>query len=283
MYLNGQQKDSLEQNRKEYLEAGHAAAFDAINLQETQGQTIDPDNPQWGIVGAFGLWVFSVLALFLTSIVAIVGFVALSGVEFDQQNIMENPTAIAVSLLSTLPAHLITLAAAWLLITRAGKHPFWQSLGWTWRGGFGMRNCILITLALLTLHVVMHLFIEHSENELEKMIKSSRAAVFIVAGFAVLTAPLVEEVLYRGVLFPAFKRKYGTAAAVVIVTVLFSIIHVPQYFPSYGVIASLGLLSLTLTLVRARTGSLLPCFFIHTLFNGIQAFLMIIEPYLPKQ
>ena len=221
--------------------------------------------------------------LVFTSIVAVVGYVLISGGEFNPNKIMENPTAIAVTLLSTLPAHLITLAAAWLLVTRAGKLPFWQSLGWTWRGGFGLRNCILLTLALLTLHVVMHLFIEHPENELEKMIKSSRAAVFIVAGFAVLTAPLVEEVLYRGVLYPAFKRKFGMAAAVVIVTVLFSIIHVPQYFPSYGVIVSLVLLSLTLTLVRARTKSLLPCFFIHTLFNGIQAFLMIIEPYLPKQ
>jgi hypothetical protein len=38
-------------------------------------------------------------------------------------------------------------------------------------------------------------------------------------------------------------------------------------------------LSIALTLVRAYTRRLLPCIIIHLVFNGIQAVLLIFEPY----
>jgi membrane protease YdiL (CAAX protease family) len=40
------------------------------------------------------------------------------------------------------------------------------------------------------------------------------------------------------------------------------------------------LLSLALTLIRARTGNLLPCIVLHTVFNGIQSLLLILQPYI---
>lgn len=276
------QKTFSEQKRKEYS-AAESSPLDERDAQQRQRQTFNPDNPPWGVWSALGLWAFSVFAIFLISAVAVAGYMLVSRIEINPSNMMENPAVIIVSFIATLPAHLVTLAAAWLLVTRARKLPFWCTLGWTWKGGFGLQNCILITLALLAVGVIITNFVfEHAENDLERMLKSSRMAVYMLAVVAVFTAPLVEEVVYRGVLYPVFNRKFGTAAAVIIVTVLFSIIHVPQYFPSYGVIIMICLLSLALTLIRARTKSLLPCFFIHTLFNGIQAILLIIEPYLTK-
>jgi membrane protease YdiL (CAAX protease family) len=50
----------------------------------------------------------------------------------------------------------------------------------------------------------------------------------------------------------------------------------------YGTIVVITILSLMLTLVRAKTGSLLPCVVIHTIFNGITSLLLVIEPFLPK-
>ena len=63
---------------------------------------------------------------------------------------------------------------------------------------------------------------------------------------------------------------------------LFTIIHVPQYWPNVGVIAAVALLSIVLTTVRAYTHRLLPCIIIHLVFNGIQAALLIVEPYAQK-
>ena len=61
---------------------------------------------------------------------------------------------------------------------------------------------------------------------------------------------------------------------------MFAGVHFFQYWNNLGVILAVTLLSLALTWVRARTGRLLPCFAIHAAFNGIQAIIIIAQPYL---
>jgi membrane protease YdiL (CAAX protease family) len=104
-----------------------------------------------------------------------------------------------------------------------------------------------------------------------------------VAFLATFTAPLVEEVVYRGVVYSAFQRKFGIGVAVAIVTILFTIVHVPQYsqnnIPDLASVFTLLLLSLALTLIRAWTGNLLPCIVLHTIFNGLQSLALVLEPY----
>jgi len=64
----------------------------------------------------------------------------------------------------------------------------------------------------------------------------------------------------------------GAAWAVLLVAGLFALVHAPQYWANAGVIAAITLLSLTLTLVRAQTGRLLPCIIVHCLFNGVSSY-----------
>jgi membrane protease YdiL (CAAX protease family) len=55
---------------------------------------------------------------------------------------------------------------------------------------------------------------------------------------------------------------------------------VPQYWPNLGVIASITLLSVVLTVLRAKTGRLLPCIVVHFVFNGVQSVIIVAEPFL---
>jgi membrane protease YdiL (CAAX protease family) len=116
-----------------------------------------------------------------------------------------------------------------------------------------------------------------------RLIQSSRSAVLVVAFMATVTAPIVEEVIYRGLLYSAFQRVAGALPAILIVTGLFTAVHVPQYWPSFSTIGLLLLLSLILTFIRFKTGNLLPCIVLHTIFNGFQSVLLILEPYLEKE
>jgi membrane protease YdiL (CAAX protease family) len=120
--------------------------------------------------------------------------------------------------------------------------------------------------------------VPEQDNDLVRILRSSRSAVYIVAFVATFTAPFVEEVVYRGVLYSAFKRTLGVPTAFLLATLLFAVVHVPQYYPSYSTIFLLGLLSVILTSIRVKTGNLLPCIILHTLFNGIQSILLILEP-----
>jgi membrane protease YdiL (CAAX protease family) len=102
----------------------------------------------------------------------------------------------------------------------------------------------------------------------------------MLAFLAVATAPLVEEMIYRGLLYSALQRVTGRLFAVLIVAGMFAGLHVFQYRQNIGAILSIAILSLSLTALRAKTGRLLPCYVIHLIFNGVQSLIIVFYPYL---
>jgi len=74
----------------------------------------------------------------------------------------------------------------------------------------------------------------------------------------------------------------GLGWAIGIVSALFAGVHVLQYHNNIGVILVITLLSVTLTVIRAWTGRLLPTVVIHLIFNGIQSLVLVIEPLVRK-
>ncbi|HEX8499372.1 MAG TPA: type II CAAX endopeptidase family protein [Pyrinomonadaceae bacterium] len=244
----------------------------------------DPDNPPWGVWSALGLLVLSFFLMLVTSLVFLVPYIFYRGIGLDTlaEFAVKDPGAILVQILSIIPAHLLTLVLAWLLVTRAGKYPFFATLGWDWRGGFTFWRSAGLAVLLLGVGYAIAKLTGPTDNALEQLIRSSRAAALAVAFAAAVTAPLVEEIVFRGVLYSALRRLVGAGGAVAAVLILFALIHVPQYWPSFGVIATILVLSVVLTLIRAHTGRLLPCFVVHLVFNSIQAVLIVLEPYLKQ-
>jgi hypothetical protein len=196
----------------------------------------------------------------------------------------QDKNVILISILAMLPAHVLTLALSWLVVTGRGKRPFWSSLGWTWSPRYGVVAdivmCVGITLGLYAVGIALFYIFGEQETDLVRMLNSSKAARYGIVAMAVLTAPLVEEVVYRGILYPALQRRIGMLWGVVGVMFVFALIHVPQYYPSFSAISAIGVLSLTLTLVRAYSGRLLPCVIIHTLFNSLSSIAILLEPHL---
>jgi membrane protease YdiL (CAAX protease family) len=245
-----------------------------------------PDNPPWNSVVAFFTWAASVLAIILLPSLFLIPYLAKAGIDMsDQARLIEfaqtDPTAVLLQIIAIIPAHVFTLLAAWLVVTRFRSFSFRTTLGWN-SGGMLWWHYAIILGAFLSIAMVVGYYFPEQENDLLRILRSSRTAVFVVAFMATFTAPLVEEVIYRGVLYSAFQRTFGVTAAVFAVTVLFSLVHVPQYYPSYSSIFLITLISLILTLVRVKTGNLLPCIILHTIFNGFQSILLILEPYIPS-
>jgi membrane protease YdiL (CAAX protease family) len=238
-------------------------------------------HPVLGLLLAFATWAASVLLLFLPQLFAL-PYIALH--YRDQRPTLEallaDKTVIVILVAGILPAHLITLAVAWAIVTRFGKIPLGNALRWGAENRIGLAKNIFLGVLLFAASWAIVFVLGGKETELERVINSSRTAALLIAFMAVATAPLVEEIIYRGVLFPAWQRLTGSVTAVVIVTLMFALPHVPQYWPNMAVIFSIAILSAALTIVRARTGRLLPCYIIHLVFNGTQALLIVAEPYL---
>jgi membrane protease YdiL (CAAX protease family) len=245
---------------------------------------INPDNPPWGLAGALGLIILSFGLIAVMQVVFLLPYARQRGIALTLEAVAEfalkDTGAIFIQVFSIIPAHILTLGFAWLLVTRAGKYPFLRTLGWEWDANFTFWRSAGLAVTLLLAGIIIIRLTGNPENALERLIESSRSAALATAFAATFTAPLVEEILFRGLLYSALRRLTGAVWAMVVVVVLFAAIHVPQYWPSYGVIATILLLSFVLTAIRARTGKLLPCFVVHLIFNAIQSLLLVINPYI---
>lgn len=243
-----------------------------------------PNNPPWGPGLAIGAWVISVVLIIIIPGLFLAPYVISRGGEFaDSAEMVKalttDPVAIVIQIVAIIPAHLLTLALAWLVVTNGRKFSFTEMLGWR-SGGMQWWYHAAIMGGFFVLVVAVSALLPEQENEMMRILKSSRSAVFLVAFMAVVTAPLVEEVIYRGLLYSALQRTLGPGFAVALVTFLFALVHLPQYYPSVSTMILLTLLSLILTLIRMKTDNLLPCIVLHTIFNGFQSALLIVEPYI---
>ncbi|HEV7700296.1 MAG TPA: CPBP family intramembrane glutamic endopeptidase [Pyrinomonadaceae bacterium] len=245
-----------------------------------------PNNPPWGAVEAVGLWIASVLFILIVPTIFLLPYLATRHPRIaDPDQLIEfaksDPMAVFLQIAAILPAHLFTIAVAWLIVTRFKKFDFREMIGWR-SGGFRWWQYAVVLIGFGLIAVAASSIYPEQDNDLLKIVRSSRSAVYILAFVATFTAPFVEEVVYRGVLYSAFQRAMGVPAAFLVVTLMFSLVHVPQYWPSYTTIFLLTLLSLILTTIRVKTNNLLPCIIFHTLFNGLQSIMLIAEPYLQK-
>lgn len=81
---------------------------------------------------------------------------------------------------------------------------------------------------------------------------------------ACLLAPLAEEVLYRGVLFRSLRNRLGLAAAAVLSSAVFALLH---FYNGYG-LASVGIFGTACALLYAARGSLWSCIVLHMVYNA---------------
>ncbi len=253
-------------------------------LSSDSSQTVSPNNPPWSSGIAFLIWIVSVALIVILPNLLVIPYLLQQGVDLtDRVKLLEliqsDPTAVLLNVLAVIPAHLLTIALAWLTVTKFNKFSFRETLGWRW-GGFTFWHGLLILGGFFILASVVSHFVPEQDNDLLKILRSSRTAVYVVAFLATFTAPLVEEVVYRGILYSALQRSFGVPVGVLLVTLLFALVHVPQYYPSYSTIFLICLLSLILTLVRVRTANLLPCIVLHTIFNGAQSLVLVLQPFL---
>lgn len=186
--------------------------------------------------------------------------------------------AVILTLVITLMMHVAAFVAAWLVVTRIGRRPFWRTLGWGWIPQFRLVHAIGLAFLMFGVAVLSERALPHVETDVEKFLKMGMSVRIMLAAIAVLTAPLIEEIVYRGVLYSSVEGLMGKGAAVTFVTLLFALVHAPQYWGSVAALTAILSLSFVLTLLRAWTGKLLPCVVTHLVYNAIQAVILLLAP-----
>jgi membrane protease YdiL (CAAX protease family) len=116
-------------------------------------------------------------------------------------------------------------------------------------------------------HLLLQLFL-HAEPELQEVAKIvSRQLSWLEISYmfmAIFAAPVYEELLFRGIVFPYLIKRVGLTKGIVVISLLFALIHF--HLPS---VVPLALLSAALCLAYWRTGSLWVSIGMHMIFNAV--------------
>ncbi|MCX7992531.1 MAG: CPBP family intramembrane metalloprotease [Fimbriimonadales bacterium] len=148
----------------------------------------------------------------------------------------------------------------------------WFTRGWWKQLGVGLMGYaayvpFLILLLVLTILVAPALPAEQTNPVGERVAESKTNLEWLWTFVQVVVlAPIIEEFVFRGVLFKVLWQRTGQVWLSALVSgYLFAVIH-PQFL---GGIFPITVLGTILALVYAHTRSLLPCIIIHAINNGL--------------
>jgi len=91
---------------------------------------------------------------------------------------------------------------------------------------------------------------------------TSKAAAIAAGLISIAMTPAAEEILYRGILLGALRRR-GAAVAAALSSLYFGLLHLHA-----PVVPALVVFGAVLAIIRIRSGSLLMCIAAHAMFNA---------------
>jgi hypothetical protein len=173
-------------------------------------------------------------------------------------------------LAAQLLAYAVVFAFMYSLVAaKAGQ--FWGAVRWNWPATW---PAFLFGGALLYLGLagIGQLLPIPRHLPIDRFFSNSREAM-IMSIFAVTFAPLMEELFFRGFLYPVLARRLGVIGSIILTSAAFGILHGAQLKYSWAVLI-IFLVGVALTTVRAITKSVAASFLMHVGYNGTLSLLM---------
>jgi membrane protease YdiL (CAAX protease family) len=126
---------------------------------------------------------------------------------------------------------------------------------------------IAIGVALLVFHYIASANLIQDKLAM-KLFRKPHGPKTIYYHLFLLCAPVFEEIVMRGYLYPAFRRGYGIVLSIVIIVLLTGITHSHPMLTSWPGAVLLGGIAIALCLLREWTGSLWNCILPHMAYNA---------------
>lgn len=138
-----------------------------------------------------------------------------------------------------------------ILLIKFRNHVFFNDLGWRRVSFFPALKSVLIVLAVTWLMIIAYMItiyyagITSTDTELVKLLQhptvlNFAANILLIAA----VAPIVEETLFRGILFGSLRKYMGEWTAIIISAVVFAALHLDTagFFPKFVLGIGLGYL-----------------------------------------
>jgi uncharacterized protein len=270
--------------------------FESENPPLAETRVPAPEHPQSSVFPVWNGWDILFLAFFTSFAILVMGTMGRAASHLLQiklhfwAQLLKHPASEGVTVL-LFQVLLDTVILSYILLTILLKYdsPFFASIRWSQSPSKSWGNYLSLGMGLAILVLIVSTLFPPSEPPPVEQLLRHPITITLYATLGVLVAPFVEEILFRGFIYPVFERRFtqwwgsprtdasasflekvawGQVGAIALTGLLFAFLHVSQLWGSWAGTALILGVGLTLSTVRACTGSVLPCFLIHLAYNS---------------
>jgi membrane protease YdiL (CAAX protease family) len=226
----------------------------------------------WGWLDLLLLVVIGFAGLLLSSLLVLTAFIAV-GITMNQ---IKN-SIVDQSLFSVIATCLVSIALLAYLLAQMRLRfnlPAWHALGWrSLRIGQVPHRAAYLGLILsgfllsLIVAASSSLFTTKTKMPIEQFLQDRRSALLLLI-LSVTLAPLFEETIFRGYIYPVAARTFGAPIGILFTGTIFGLLHSAQLGNSWPQVGLLIFVGIVFTYARARTGTVLASYLLHVSYNS---------------
>jgi uncharacterized protein len=229
------------------------------------------ENPPWS-----GWDVLQIVFLTIGSVMIFLPIVALAAQRmfYPKVPFLQVVTYPLVTVVGQGVAYLMIVAFMVSIVKRDPDQDFWQAIRWNWPRNWStyLLAGVLLSFAL---QGIAHFLPIPKELPMDRFFRTPGEA-WALSLFGITLAPLLEELFFRGFLYPVLVRRFGAVIAVLGTAAGFSLIHAPQLGRAWGPVLVIFIVGLALTITRAVTKSVAAGLLMHMAYNGTLSVLLFV-------
>jgi len=220
--------------------------------------------PAWSAWDVLAVVVITAIVVFGFSIAAL--FIARAVPGYQHTPIVELATNAFVVIGAQAAAYPIVLLFMFVLVRSRSREPFGKAIHWNWPGISAPGFFVMGTIVAVAVDGASRFLPIPKSLPMDKYFHDA-ASAYLMAAFGVTLAPLLEELFFRGLLYPLLRRAFGLTMAVIVTAAGFAAIHGTQLGYAWAPILSIFVVGVVFTVARARTNSVAASFLMHCGYN----------------
>ena len=225
----------------------------------------EPAFPSWTYLDVMAVLGTTVVVILLFSLIALGLVRQIPAYRHDSiVALAANPLVVVGSQVVAYP---VVVAFIILLVRSRTQEPFLQAIRWNWPLHGATAYFVLGVILAFAVQLLSRALPIPKSLPIDKFFYSATSA-YLMAVFGTTLAPLLEELFFRGLLYPLLRRSLKVVWAVAITAAVFAAIHGAQLGYAWGPIFSIFIVGVALTLVRERTDSVAASFLTHCGYNS---------------
>lgn len=240
-------------------------------------RTLPPDlRAPWGWLDLVVLAVLTVVGSFLLNLVLAAVF---AGFGLSPAKVRASPSETALfTIMHQALLFLLLLGYLAAQIRASFGAPFWRTIGWrpfelshiprVLRYSGFIAGGFLLSAAVQAASIA---FGNKTKVPMQALFQDRRSAILLLL-MAVFFAPVIEETIFRGYIYPVVARSWGVVTGVLFTGILFGLLHAPQLWGGWVQITLLVIVGIVFTYARAVSRTVLASYLLHVSYNSFVSF-----------